>query len=125
MLLEHVLPSLLRKPQAMIRWGHKNILFEHEVFVRLYKFLQKSEALAEVEFLRTLNLILNHPLSEVKAAIDLCMENPSSEKGFQTQVANLLQKESRPPEGIPEQKVITTNLNQYDQFIGGQTNEAR
>ena len=73
-LLEHVLPSLVRKPGAMVRWPHRGILFPNEVFKRFYAKLQKIYPdSAEREFLRTINLIQYTSLSEIEAGIELVL----------------------------------------------------
>ena len=74
-LLEHVLPSLLRKPHAMIRWAHKDILFSDKNFKKLYNILniQKVEY-PETEFLRIINLIQLTTLSELSIAVGLVLD---------------------------------------------------
>lgn len=117
--LEHVLPSLLRKPQALVRWSHREVLFKYPIFEDLYKFLKKRSevSLPEVEFLKVINLTLSHDFSEVQAATELCMASP--EPMFSKQVSELLIGGHRPQAGVPEQSTITCNLKPYDQFIGG------
>jgi transposase len=124
--LSHILPSLLRKPQAMLRWSHKQVLFQHKTFATLYDFLKKQKALVslpEVEFLKVVNLTLSHPFDDVCTAIELCMENP--EALFSSQVSGLLTTQHRPPIEQPNLPPIQCNLEQYDQFLKGGTHETQ
>lgn len=73
-LLEHVLPSLVRKPGAMVRWAHRDILFPSKAFKSFYAKLQELDAdSAEREFLKTVNLIQYTSLADIEAGIDLVL----------------------------------------------------
>ena len=77
-LLEHILPSLVRKPQAMVRWAHKELLFPTPVFEKFYKRLQAIEAeSAEREFLRAANLIQFTNLTEIAVGMELILGTES------------------------------------------------
>lgn len=77
-LLEHSLHSLLRKPHAMVRWAHREILFPSPIFKKYYKYLQRRLGYgAESEYLKSLNLIQNYPLEELTAGIGLLLEAKS------------------------------------------------
>ena len=121
LLLEHVLPSLVRKPHAMVRWAHRAILFPSPICNKFYQRLQKLEGYgAEREYLRAFNLVLQMPLTEVIAGMELVLES-GSEKLFED-LRTLLFGERRPCDVIE----ITFNhglvpikpeLSQYDSLI--------
>jgi hypothetical protein len=74
-LLEHILPSLIRKPQAMVRWAHKALLFPIPVFEKFYKRLRSIDPQsAEREFLRAMNLVHFTTLSEIAVGMELILE---------------------------------------------------
>ena len=79
-LLEHCLNSLIRKPQAMVRWIHKEVLFPSPVFRAYYRYLQKLKRNggAEAEYLKSLNLIQNAELSEIAVGMDIVMKSQST-----------------------------------------------
>jgi hypothetical protein len=117
-LLEHVLKSLLRKPQAMVRWAHREILFPEPIFKQFYQCLQSHDAptvgYAEREFLRTLNLVHHVALSEIRTALEIVL--PLGGRDIFTQVRELLLIERRPA-AIIDLEQIRPNLNQYDELI--------
>ena len=77
--LEHVLPSLVRKPGAMVRWAHKAILFPQPVFTRFYERLGSLfPDGAEREYLRAINLIQYTTLAEIGAGMELVLETQST-----------------------------------------------
>jgi hypothetical protein len=105
--LEHVLPSLVRKPHAMVRWAHRDILFPRPICQLFYNRLKKIEGYgAEREYLRAINLIHYVPLSEILTGMELVMET-DSEKMFED-LRELLLGERRPSPVID----ITSRLNQ-------------
>jgi transposase len=115
---EHVLPSLLRKPQALVRWAHRKILFPSQVFENFYTHIKKIDELgAEREFLRSINLIQFVPLSEIEAGMELVLENPSHHP-FED-LRDLLLGERRPQRlVIPiEQTPLKPELSVYDELI--------
>jgi transposase len=74
--LEHVLPSLIRKPRAMVRWSHRAILFPTPVFTRFYERLKQLAADgAEREYLRAINLVQYTTLAEIGAGMELVLES--------------------------------------------------
>jgi transposase len=75
-LLEHVLPSLIRKPQAMVRWAHREILFPSVTFKKFYQQLKNQDPDgAERDFLRCINLVQHTTLSEIETAMEILLEN--------------------------------------------------
>jgi hypothetical protein len=73
--LEHTLPSLIRKPGAMIRWAHRSILFPFPSFEKYYKFLKNKNGVnAEKELLKSVNLVQHATLKEISLAMELVME---------------------------------------------------
>lgn len=124
-LLEHVLKSLLRKPRAMIRWRHREILFPDPVFETLYRRLKAQEPLpgaAEREFLRILNLIHHVPLSDIRCAIEIVLGAEAQD--FFHQVKELLICERRPPESCAvidltrfNQVPLNPDLKMYDEHM--------
>jgi transposase len=123
--LEHVIKSLLRKPQAMIRWQHREILFPEKVFVELYRRL-KSRAEhpgeAEREFLRIINLVHFVPLTEIKCAIEIVL-GADFTSGIFAEVRDLLLIERRPEAVVIDlgarfmQVPLSPNLKAYDELI--------
>lgn len=120
-LLEHVLPSMVRKPQAMVRWAHRDLLFPQPVFERFYKRLRQinSES-AEREFLRSINLIHFTPMSELAIGMELVLET-RAENMFEDLKELLLGR--RAPADVIEistrenQIAIQPKLSIYDSFI--------
>lgn len=96
LLLEHVLPSLLRKPKALVRWSHKEALFPSKVYRKLYQRLKRHASYrAELDYLRILNLVLNVELQELTSAIELVLERETIENAFE-EIKELLLIEHRP-----------------------------
>ena len=82
-LLAHVLPSLLRKPHALIRWAHREILFPRPAFRAFYQKLKAvDESAAPREFLRSVNLVQLVALAEIEAGMELLLESKSAEPLF-------------------------------------------
>lgn len=120
-LLEHVLPSLVRKPHAMVRWAHQGILFPEPVFKRFYTSLRRSDPDgAEREFLRVINLVQFTPLPEIAAAMELVLE-ASPRVGFE-EVRELLLGSRRPGNVLDissrlNQRPLKPELSVYDSLI--------
>ena len=73
--LEHILPSLIRKPRAMVRWAYRDILFPEPIFKRFYDRLKSlSPDGAEREYLRAINLVQYTTLAEIGAGMELVLE---------------------------------------------------
>ena len=119
--LEHILPSLVRKPQAMVRWAHRDILFPEPICKKFYAYLKKLEAYgAEREYLRAINLVLQISLSEIFAGMELILENES--KNPFEDLKELLFGERRPCNVIEltahlQMKSIKPELSNYDSLI--------
>jgi transposase len=119
--LEHILPSLVRKPGAMVRWAHREILFPQPVCHRFYARLKKLEGFgAEREYLRSINLVLQAPLAEIFAGMELVLES-GSEKLFDD-LKDLLFGERRPCDVIQVTfnhglEPLKPELSQYDSLI--------
>jgi transposase len=120
-LLKHILPSLIRKPHAMVRWNHREILFPEPCFKLFYEKLKCLDELgAEREFLRTINLVHHTTLSEIAVAITLVLETGSINLFEDTR--ELLLGERRPLNVIDialrmNQEKIKPKLSDYDNFI--------
>lgn len=118
--LEHVLRSLLRKPRAMVRWAHREILFPDPVLATFYEKLKSQNELgAEREFLKTINLVQQISFGEIVAAVSLVLE--TTEISFDS-VKDLLFTERRPSNVIDlchrfEQVPISPDLQVYNQLI--------
>jgi hypothetical protein len=119
--LEHVLPSLIRKPHAMVRWAHREILFPHPICQIFYDRLKKIEGYgAEREYLRAINLVHHVQLSEIIIGMELVLEN-KSEKLFED-LRSLLLGERRPSSVIDitswfNQSPLKPELSGYDSLI--------
>ena len=120
-LLEHVLPSMVRKPHAMVRWAHREILFPQPTCHRFFNRLKKIEGYdAEREYLRSINLIQYVPLSEIIAGMELVLE-VQSQKLFED-LKDLLITERRPAPIISMisalgQSPLQPRLSDYDSLI--------
>lgn len=107
LLLEHVLPSLVRKPHAMVRWAHRAILFPRPICDKFYQRLKRIEGYsAEREYLRAINLVHHTTMPEIVAGMELVLETAST-KLFDD-LRELLLGERRPAKVID----ITSRLNQ-------------
>ena len=116
-LLEHALPSLIRKPQAMVRWRHRDILFPSPVFRRyLARLRSDNPDQAEIEFLRAINLVQFVSLDEIGVAMDLAMTSEATEL-FSEVKQLLLGGGHKPNEKQCDQRPIQTDLTIYDHFI--------
>lgn len=114
-LLEHVLPSLVRKPRAMIRWAHRKLLFPAPVFETFYqRLVSQDPAAAEREFLKSMNLIHHVTLSDIAAAMELVLQH-QKENLFE-HLKELLLTERR-PENVIELQRLKPNLTDYDEFV--------
>jgi transposase len=120
-LLEHILPSLLRKPHALIRWAHRDLLFPNPVCRKFYSRLKELDSsTAEREFLRCINLVQHIPLLEITAGMELIME--TSSLLLFDDLKSLLFGERRPAEVIDishllGQRPLQPELSQYDALI--------
>lgn len=77
--LAHVLPSLIRKPGAMVRWAHREILFPLPGFRRFYEHLLTLDDIsAERQFLRVVNLVHYVQLEDIGAGMELVLEARSA-----------------------------------------------
>jgi hypothetical protein len=121
LLLEHILPSMVRKPHAMVRWAHRAILFPTPICQKFYARLKELEGYgAEREYLRSINLIHHVPLAEILAGMELVLESQSV-KLFD-ELRELLLVERRPASliditGVLAQSPLKPELSQYDSFI--------
>ena len=121
LLLEHALPSLMRKPHAMVRWAHRAILFPSPICERFYSKLKKIEGYsAEREYLRSINLVQHTSFSEIIAGMELVLETQS--QTLFDDLRTLLFGERRPAAVIDitsrlGQSPLTPELSQYDSLI--------
>ena len=121
LLLEHILPSLVRKPGAMMRWAHRALLFPQPICHKFYARLQKFEGIgAEREYLRSINLVLQAPLAEIVAGMELVLES-ESETLFES-LKDLLFGERRPCDVLQINfnyglEPIKPELSKYDSLI--------
>jgi transposase len=121
LLLKHVLPSLVRKPQAMVRWAHREILFPSKVCEQFYARLKSIESHgAEREYLRSMNLVLHLPLSEIIAGMELVLEG--GRKNLFEELRDLLLGERRPENVIDiglrhGMTPLKIELSNYDELI--------
>jgi transposase len=119
--LEHILPSLVRKPHALVRWAHREILFPEKVCERFYERLKKIHGYgAEREYLRAVNLIQHVELSEIWVGMQLVLETPSLQ--LFDDLRALLLGERRPAPVVDitgrfNQIPLTPELSHYDQLI--------
>jgi transposase len=113
--LAHVLPSLLRKPGAMVRWAHKELLFPAPIFKRYYAHLKRLGAHPEREYLRALNLIQHTTLGEIGAGMELVIEADGAHP-FED-LKDVLLGEHRPTSPLLHLEPIRPQLSIYDSLI--------
>jgi hypothetical protein len=114
-LMAHSLRSLIRKPHAMVRWKHKDILFPKPIFKSYYTYLQKIlDYGAEQEFLKTINLVQHASLDEIATAMDLCLEVQSQNPFMDIKTMLLGAPEQLQ---IPIQNQLRPILSIYDDLI--------
>lgn len=120
-LLEHVVASLLRKPAAMVRWSHKDALFPHAIYKKLYNRLKRIASFkAEHDYLKILNLIQYTDINELTLAIEIALE--SNLEDLYGQIKELILNEHHPDNvfDISEkmnQKRLNVELSDYDSLI--------
>ncbi len=115
-LLAHSISSLVRKPQAMIRWAHRKILFPEASFDHFYQYLKKIKPYSsESEYLKSLNLIHHTTLNELKAGIEIILESGSLEPF--ADLKYLLNSHGHSPNVSGGQPPLNTDLSQYDSLI--------
>jgi transposase len=115
-LLEHVIRSLVRKPQAMVRWAHRDILFPVPAFGRFYAYLRTiDQASAERQFLCAANFIHYVSLSDIAVGMELVCEQKCSTP--LDELKSLLGLNSSPITQTIAQPKIDPRLSQYDSLI--------
>jgi hypothetical protein len=121
-LIEHILPSLIRKPHAMIRWAHRDILFLNDTYKRFYHRLPSvSKDDAEKVFLKSVNLVQHVSCSEISVGMELLM-NENLEGNIYEELRDLLLGERRPGNVISissqlGQNKLSPNLKDFDELI--------
>lgn len=122
-LLEHVLPSMVRKPAAMLRWKHKDMLFPMPEFRRYYAYLKRIDIdSAEREFLRAVNLIQHATISEIALAMQLVIDS-QTELPFEEMKKLLLTAGHSPSTEHLSQQPLQPRLSQYDSLIPNLTED--
>lgn len=117
-LIGHVIKSLVRKPAAMIRWAHREILFEDVRLKKLYNFLQKHhEEAAEREFLKIVNLVLHVDLAQISLAAEVIIEQ-KPENPFEAAKNLLLCGPSQSLTPSYAQRPLNPDLSSYDDLMG-------
>lgn len=121
-LLEHILPSLIRKPQAMMRWAHKDLLFPEPIFKKYFDYLTKKFPDGrEREYLRVINLIHYATLADIAVALELVITEDSPDHPFEAIKQLVLtpghRQSVRRPESITRQPPLAPILKLYDQLI--------
>jgi transposase len=119
--LEHILPSLVRKPHALVRWAHREILFPEKVCEQFYERLQRIHGYgAEREYLRAVNLVHHIEFAEILIGMQLVLETPSLQ--LFDDLRSLLLAERRPAPVVDitsrfHQVPLQPELSHYDQLI--------
>ena len=123
-LLEHVLPSLCRKPRAMLRWCHKEALFPTPSYRKLYQKLKREQSFGvEQDYLKILNLIQHTSFAELTIAIELALE--SGHGGIADKIRDLILVEHHPHNVIDinshlNQPKLNIELGDYNTLIPGE-----
>lgn len=116
-LLEHSLRSLLRKPQAMVRWAHRDILFPSDIFKKYYAMLKRQDPLtAERRFLQSINLVQQVVMDDIEMGMDL-VNKTRPENPYEELRELVLSEGHRPSVGTIDQPPIVVDLNSYDELI--------
>jgi transposase len=115
-LLEHTITSLVKKPQAMVRWAHRAILFPEPVFQDFYSYLKRTlPHSAESQFLKSLNLIHHVKIEELRIGLELIMEMAS--KAPFDDLKQLVFQTEHCAGNTPTQPPINNDLSMYDSLI--------
>jgi transposase len=120
LLLEHVLPSLIRKPHAMVRWAHREILFPKPQCQNFYDRLKKIDGyFAEQEYLKAINLVHHVALSEIILGMELVLESGSRRLFEDLRELLLIQRRPSVIEitTLAGQIPLTPSLSGYDSLI--------
>lgn len=113
---EHVIDGLLRKPGAMKDWKYKNILFERPAWRNFYNKI-KEEGGEDKVYLKCLKLITKHGRDLVTVAMELSIKE--GEKLSAGQLSKIINNDM---DNIYNIEPLKLNLNQYDDFLTGETN---
>lgn len=115
-LLAHILPSLVRKPGAMVRWAHRDLLFPEKAFHQYFRWLGKTQPDGqEREYLKSINLVQYVSLSEIGIAMDIVRRSQST-RPFEDLKALLMLAPKNSPAAIA-QTPLQTQLSLYDELI--------
>jgi len=115
-LLQHVLPSLVRKPGAMVRWAHRELLFPSKVFRQYFNWLGKLyPGAVEREYLKSINLIQYASLEDIGLAMEVICKNKSTNPFDDLKVLLMLSVVDQKP--ALAQKPIQIKLSVYDSLI--------
>jgi hypothetical protein len=131
--VEHIIGSLLRKPNAMVNWSHRSVIFPAPIFTKFYNKMRADKAIINphAEYLKAINLVQHTTMDEIAVGMDLVLQSPNHQ-GHQIleELRSLLLSHRRPANifDITErlgQKPLQPNLKQYDFLIpkGGATEE--
>lgn len=118
LLLEHILPSLVRKPRAMVRWSHRKVLFPTEVFEVFYaRLCKKDRESAERQYLRCMNLIQYVGLKEIEAGMELLLDSHGED--LYEDIKELVLTEGHRPFAATAgaQSPLNPRLSEYDSLI--------
>lgn len=117
-LLEDILPSLMKKPNAMIRWKHRDILFPNKIFHKFYSFIKSSlDYGSEAEFLRCVNLIQHTSFQELQAGIELLLESNQKNCFYDELKSLVLGDKVISVIDRFKQRPLEPDLKVYDKFI--------
>lgn len=116
-LLEHVLRSLVRKPRAMVRWAHQEVLFPSATFRSFYQRLKALDPeSAERQYLRSINLIQLVPLTEIEAGIEVILGSDYRDPYLELRTL-LLSSGHSPAREVVDQQPLSPQLGDYDFLI--------
>ena len=123
-LLEHILPSLVRKPGALLRWKHRDILFVNPSFKRYYAYVKDVDAeSADREFLLAANLIQYAQMDEIAVAMEIVISAKSSTPFEDLKQLLLISKSSASQSSHLDQTPLTPELSGYDSLIPNYNSE--
>ncbi len=130
--IAHVISSLMRKPNAMVNWSHKEILFPSPVFKKYFDYLKSDSDILNPhsEFLRAINLIQHTSLADIGTGMELILQAKTIKPSKAlSELKEILINEHRPANilDVSErfgQEPIKPNLLIYDNLIpeGGAAN---
>ncbi len=117
--VEHIIDGLIKKPGAMKDWKYREVLFERPAWINFYKRLINSGK-KDKDYLNCLRLINKHGRDLVTVAMELLIDD--GEDFCAQSISKIISNETN---NIYDIEPLNLDLNQYDYFLKGDTNESQ